>query len=85
MKRSHVPNHAAELLNNILTVLLHADSSRVARRVGVHRTDNGRNRWLLIIASWWVGDVSAQENDRLVKHLISKGKLIPISICGKFQ
>lgn len=68
-QNQQLANHGAKLLNDILTVLLHAYSGRVSGRVSVHRADDGRNRRLLVVASWRMSDVSAQENDRLVEHL----------------
>lgn len=53
-----LPNHGAELLNNLLAVLLNTDGSSIARWVSVHGADNGSDGRLFVVAGWWVCHVS---------------------------
>lgn len=62
-------DHAAQLLDDFLAVLLNPHGSRVARWMGIHRTDHGRNRGLLVVTRRWVGHVRAQEDNRFVEYL----------------
>lgn len=62
-------DHAAELLDHLLAVLLDANGGGVARRMRVHGPDHSGDRRLLVVASWWMRDVGAEEDDRLVEDL----------------
>ena len=64
-----LPNHTAQLLDDFLTVLLHPDRGGVPRWMGIHRSDHGRNRGLLVVSGRWVSYVRAQEDDRFVEYL----------------
>lgn len=64
-----LPDHAAQLLDDFLAVLLNPHGSRVTRWMSVHRTDHGRYRGLLVVTRRWVGHVRAQEDDRFVEYL----------------
>lgn len=65
-------HHTAELLDNFLAMLLDAHSGCISRRMGVHRTDNSRNRWFFIVASWWMCDISTEKDYRFVEYLKKK-------------
>lgn len=65
----NLPNHRAQFLNDLESVLLNAYRSRVATRMRIHRAYNRRYRWFLIITRWWMGDIRSQENDGFVEYL----------------
>lgn len=60
-------NHGTEFLNDLLAVLLHADSGGVARGMGVHATNHRSDARLLVVAGWGMGHVGTEEYHRLVK------------------
>lgn len=66
-------HHAAQLLDDLLPVLLHANGGRVARRMRVHGADDGGDGRLLVVAGRRMRDVGAQKDDRLVEDLGSDG------------
>lgn len=69
-----LPNHTAQLLDDLLAVLLHPDRSSVTRWMGVHRTDHGRNRGLLVVSGRWMSYVRTQEDNRFVEYLKKANK-----------
>ena len=61
-------HHSSQVLDDLLSVLLHLRGGTVAIGVCVHTAHDGSNRRFLPIPSWWVGDIGSQEDDRLLEH-----------------
>ena len=58
-------HHVFGIGNVLKATFLDADSGDKLARDGVERADNGRNRWTGKLAGGRVGDVGAEDNDRL--------------------
>uniref|UniRef100_A0A2M3ZMP0 Putative secreted peptide n=1 Tax=Anopheles braziliensis TaxID=58242 RepID=A0A2M3ZMP0_9DIPT len=66
-----LPYHAAQLLDDLLTMLLNAYGGSVSRRMRIHRTNHSRNRGLLVITGRWMGNVRTEEDHWFVEYFRS--------------
>ena len=67
-------DHGAQLLDDLLPVLLDPDRGRVPAGVRVLASHHRRDAWLLVVPGRGVGHVRAEEDDRLVEYLWSDGR-----------
>ena len=67
-----VLHHGGQVPDDLLSVLLHSDSSWVPARVGVHAAHHGRDGRFQGVTSWRVGHVGTQEDDWLTEHMWSE-------------
>ena len=66
-------DHGAQLLDDLLSVLLDPHRGRVPTGMGILGAHHSSNTRLLVVSSWRMCHISTQEDDWLVEHLWSDG------------